>query len=142
MRRSSLSCLSNAFLIALVCLAPSIPALAQGANATVRGRLVDTDGVGIPGVSVIIGSKTAPTGNKQTVRDIEGNYRITLLPPADDYFIKIDYPGFVKIELGPMNLDQGRTTVQDITLHTTQELIDTVPVIAIGDKVDLGRTDT
>src|SRR5262245_56162704 len=88
--------------------------LAQATTATVKGRVVDTDGTGLPGVVVVIKSKQQPSGNKQVVTDIEGNYRIPLLPPAGDYFIKVDYPGFAPMELGPLDLDPGKTTVADL----------------------------
>ena len=83
-----------------------VPALSLAqTTAIVRGRVMDTDGAGLPGVVVSIRSTSQPRANKQVVTDIEGNYRIPLLTPANDYFIRVDYPGFAPIELGPLDLD-------------------------------------
>jgi len=130
----------------LVCLISAVSiasALAQGGiTATMKGRVVDKDGSGLPGVVVQIRSSAQPTGNKQVPTDIEGNYRIPLLPPANDYMIKIDYPGFAPLELGPIDLDPGKTTVQDISLPSIEDTIETVHVEASGNIVDTESTKT
>ncbi|HKY31746.1 MAG TPA: carboxypeptidase regulatory-like domain-containing protein [Candidatus Polarisedimenticolia bacterium] len=117
-------------------------ALAQGTTATLKGRLVDTGGSGLPSVVVVIQSKSQPSANKSVVSDIEGNYRIPLLPPANDYYLKIDYPGFAPIELGPLDLDPGKTTVADVTLRSDAEMVDVVKVEARGNIVDVSSTKT
>lgn len=114
----------------------------QAVTATVKGRVVDTDGTGLPGVVVLIKSKSQPTGNKQAVTDIEGNYRIQLLPPAGDYLIRVDYPGFAATEVGPLDLDPGKTTVVPITLRTTAETTEVITVESKGNIVDTDSTKT
>ena len=130
----------------LVCLVSAIPigsALAQGGiSATMKGRVIDADGSGLPGVVVQIRSAAQPTGNKAVPTDIEGNYRIPLLPPANDYMISINYPGFAPIELGPIDLDPGKTTVQDISLSSIEETTETIHVEASGNIVDTESTKT
>ncbi|MGH9869167.1 MAG: TonB-dependent receptor [Candidatus Polarisedimenticolia bacterium] len=116
--------------------------LAQATTATVKGRVVDTDGGGLPGVVVIIKSKNQPTGNKQVVTDIEGNYRIPLLPPANDYTIRVDYPGFAPLEVGPLDLDPGKMVVQDMTLRSDAETTETIVVESQGNIVDTESTKT
>src|SRR5688572_12673860 len=134
MRRSLPSSLS-VFLL-LTALAAG-PALAQGTSAVLKGRLVSTAGDGIPGVALQISSKAQPSGNVSAITDIEGNYRAAPLPPAGDYMIKVDYPGFAVIEVGPIDLDPGRTTVQDVTLRTDTEMVDVIQVTADDHAVDL-----
>ncbi len=114
----------------------------QSVTATVKGRVVDTDGTGLPGVVVLIKSKSQPTGNKQAVTDIEGNYRLQLLPPAGDYLIRVDYPGFAPMEVGPLDLDPGKTTVVPITLRTTAETTEVITVESKGNIVDTDSTKT
>jgi len=126
----------------MLALAGARPAMAQGTTSTVKGRVVDTDGGGIPGVVLVIRSKAQPTGNKQVVTDIEGNYRIPLLPTANDYIIRVDYPGFAPIELGPLDLDPGKTTVADVTLRTSAEMTETIQIIGHGNPVDMEKTTT
>lgn len=131
--------------LALVWAAEAIsltPAWAQSTTSTVKGRVIDTDGTGLPTVVIMIRSKSQPTGNKQVVTDIEGNYRIPILPPAIDYLITIDYPGFAKLEVGPLDLDAGKTTVVDMTLRTSAETTETIVVESKGNIVDTERTAT
>ena len=115
---------------------------AQAVTATVKGRVVDTDGAGLPGVVIVIKSKSQPSGSKQVITDIEGNYRIPLLPPANDYIVTIDYPGFARLEYGPLDLDAGKTTVADLTLRTTEEMTETIKVESRGNVVDTESTKT
>ncbi len=116
---------------------------AQGSvTATVKGRIVDAGGSGLPGVVVRIASSSQPSGNKQTPTNLEGNYRIPLLPPANDYIIRIDYPGFAPLEIGPLDLDAGKTTVQDITLRSDAESTETIVVESQGNIVDTDSTKT
>ncbi|HKY34176.1 MAG TPA: carboxypeptidase regulatory-like domain-containing protein [Candidatus Polarisedimenticolia bacterium] len=121
----------------------AIPVLhAQATTATVKGRVVDTDGAGLPGVVVLIKSRNQPSGNKQVVTDIEGNYRIPLLPPANDYTLRVDYPGFAPLEVGPLDLDSGKTVVQDMTLRSDAETTETIVVESKGNIVDTESTKT
>ncbi len=116
----------------------------QGTTATVRGRVVDTDGIGLPGVPVVIKSRAQGSGTKQVVTDIEGNYRIPLLPPAADYFLTVDYPGFARTEYGPLDLDPGKITVADLTLRSDAETTETIRVESRGNVVDTesGKTSS
>jgi outer membrane receptor protein involved in Fe transport len=115
---------------------------AQQITATLRGKVIDTDGVGLPGVPVSVSSGTHGSAGKTVMTDIEGRFKFQLLPPSNDYFIKINYPGFAPIELGPVDLDPGKTTVQDVTLRTSAELTETVEVVAHGNVVDTESTKT
>src|SRR4030095_8322902 len=110
--------------------------LAQATTSTLKGRVIDTDGVGLPGVVVVTSSRTQPTGNKEIVTDIEGNYRIVLLPPASDYLIRVNYPGFAKIEYGPIDLDAGKTTVANLTLRSEAETTETIAISTQGTTDD------
>jgi outer membrane receptor protein involved in Fe transport len=135
--------LSFSLVALLLVQALTLPALfAQATTSTVKGRVVDTDGGGLPGVVVLIKSKNQPSGNKQVVTDIEGNYRIPLLPPANDYTIRVDYPGFAPLEVGPLDLDAGKTVVQDMTLRSDAETTETIVVESQGNIVDTESTKT
>jgi hypothetical protein len=137
MRRRHLPPL-HVYAVLLVAAALAVaPAAAQGTTAVLKGRLVDTAGDGIPGVPLQIVSRSQPSGNTTSVTDIEGNYRAALLPPATDYMIRINYPGFAEMEVGPIDLGPGRTTVQDVTLRSSADLVDVVSVEATVRNVDL-----
>ncbi len=132
-------------LILLVVQGLSLPVLmaqGSGTTATVKGRVVDTDGAGLPRVVVVIRSKNQGSGQQQVVTDIEGNFRIPLLPPASDYFISVDYPGFAPMEMGPLDLDPGKTTVADLTLRSDAETTETIIIESRGNVVDTESTKT
>jgi len=111
-------------------------ASAQMTTAVLRGRVIDREGTGLPGVVLLVTSERQPSGNSQAVSDIEGNYRIAPLPSADDWHIRIDYPGFARTEIGPVRLDEGATTVVNVTLSTDAETTDVVHVVDTGDIVE------
>ena len=112
------------------------PAEAQEITATLRGTVIDPDGVALPGVPVHVSSQTHGSAARTVVTDIDGKYRFQLLPPAADYTLTIDYPGFARIEVGPIDLDPGKTTVQQVTLRPAADLTTTIEVIGEGRAVD------
>jgi len=117
-------------------------AFAQATTAILKGKVVDSEGTGLPGVPVTVASKTHGDAKKTVMTDIEGNFKFQLLPPANDYSLNVNYPGFAPIELGPIDLDPGKTTVQDITLRSQEELTQRVEVVAHGSIVDTESTKT
>ena len=123
------------FLSTFCLTATSLTAL--GNSATLKGRVVDVGGTGIPGVVIALVSKSEPSGSKKVVTDVEGNYSIAPLPPTNDYYLKVDYPGFAALEVGPLDLDPGRTTIENLTLHTTEELITRLEITSQADMVDV-----
>ena len=117
-------------------------AFAQATTATLRGKVIDTDGSGLPGVPVTVNSRSHGDAKKTVMTDIEGSYKFQLLPPANDYTLSVSYPGFAPIEVGPIDLDPGKTTIQDITLRSQEELTQRVEVVAHGSIVDTESTKT
>jgi len=118
------------------------PAQAQAVTATIKGRVFDSGGSGLPGVVVLCESRSHGGSRQQAISDIEGNYRIPLLPPADDYLIRVNYPGFAPVEVGPVELDAGGTRMVNITLLTSEESTETIRVEARGSTVDTESTKT
>ena len=47
--------------------------------------------------------------------------------PANDYTLRVDYPGFAPLEVGPLDLDAGKTVVQDMTLRSDAETTESAP---------------
>ena len=83
--------LSAALLVAL-----HASALAQGRQTgTVRGSVVDAQGLVLPGVTVTVRS-AALQGLRTTVTDINGNYQILALPPGA-YDVVFELSGFADI---------------------------------------------
>ena len=90
-RAMALLVLSATLLVAL-----HSTALAQGRQTgTVRGSVVDAQGLVLPGVTVTVRS-TALQGVRTTVTDINGNYQILALPPGE-YDVVFELSGFAAI---------------------------------------------
>ena len=83
---------SLTFLLVLL-LAVSLSAQVRTGN--IYGKVVDTDGNPLPGVTVTLtGSKTAPL---TSITSAEGNFRFISLPPANDYALKAELEGFKSV---------------------------------------------
>ncbi len=65
-------------------------------TGTVRGAVVDAQGLVLPGVTVTA-SSSALQGLRTAVSDVNGNYRIVALPPGD-YAVVFEIPGFEAVE--------------------------------------------
>jgi hypothetical protein len=93
------------FFIGLCFVLTAVSVLAQERAGNVFGKVVDSEGVGLPGVTVTLkGSMTAPM---VYVTTSEGIFRFLSLPPAMDYAIRAELQGFktkiqesIKVTLG------------------------------------------
>ena len=74
------------------CLLMATAAAAQSTTGTISGRVVDTQGLPVPGVTV---TATSPNlqGQRQTVTSENGDYILTLLPPGT-YTLTYELSGF------------------------------------------------
>ena len=83
-------------LTAALLAATATGAAAQGRQTgTIRGTLLDAQGLVLPGVTVTVRSD-AMQGVRTTVTDINGNYRILALPPGE-YRVFFELSGFAAI---------------------------------------------
>lgn len=89
---------------------------------TVKGTVVGDDGIGLPGVNVVI--KGTTTG---TVTDIDGNYRITV--PSQDVVLYFSYIGYISQEARV-----GSQTTIDITLEMDVTNLEEVVVVGYGEQ--------
>ena len=137
----------RASLRAAVCLAGmpflAFPALGQsGVDASVVGTVTDTSGDALSGVSVLAHSPSGAMAAARAVTDTEGRYRIAPLPPRNDYVLTAERAGYASVELGPVDLDPGRTTQVDFSLRPTADATERVVVDGKGDALDLARNGT
>lgn len=103
-------------LITLLCLLTSA-AWAQ----TVTGTVTDSDGIGLPGVNVIVVGTSSGT-----VTDLDGNYSLTA---DDDAMLRFSYIGFEAQEVAV----DGRSSI-DITLGADANVMDEVVVVGYGSQ--------
>ena len=90
----------NGLLALLVVLSFSAPAFAQGGGAsstgTIQGRVSDSQGAVLPGVTVTATSPAA-LGAQTTVTSETGNYRFPAVPPGN-YELTFELAGFNTLE--------------------------------------------
>ena len=113
--------------LALACMTLlSVPARAQSPTGAISGRVTDTQGAGIPGVNVTVGSP-ALQGTQSAVTSAEGDYIFKLLPPGH-YTITFRIQGF-----GEARHERAIAATEPVTLNVTlapARLQETVSVVA------------
>ena len=74
--------------------------------------------------------------------DAAGRYRITSLPPRNDFLLTAEIAGYARIKVSPVDLNPGKTTTVNLTLLPISEASETIVVVGQGDIVDLASTKT
>jgi len=125
------------------------PVVAQQTTGTVTGRIVDTQGAVVPGVTVT--GKNAQTGfTRSDVTDGEGIYRLNALP-VGTYDLTAEISGFNRVENKGIIVSVGQTLDVPVTLKlaSVEETITVTggsPLIetsasSVGGVVDVGRIE-
>jgi outer membrane receptor protein involved in Fe transport len=78
---------------------------AQETTGTITGRIVDAQGLAVPGVTVTV---TGPQGTKTAVTDNDGRFTIPFLAPGT-YRIQTDLPGFKPVVRENVQVRLGQT---------------------------------
>ena len=117
-------------LTAVLLAATATGAAAQGRQTgTIRGAVVDAQGLVLPGVTVTVRSD-ALQGVRSTVTDINGNYRLLALPPGG-YQVVFEIPGFadvVETATVPLGGDVGvNAAMAPAGVVETVEVVGVVP---------------
>ena len=87
-------------------LASASTAAAQGATATIIGRVTDDSGAVLPGVTVTATSPALQVPQLVAVTDGAGDYRLAQLP-IGTYRVRYDLPGFQMIVREDVRLTAG-----------------------------------
>src|SRR5688500_5790212 len=133
------------FLGALVVIgiAAGIPALAfaQGGGAsspgTIQGRVSDSSGGVLPGVTVTAASASM-IGTQTQVTNENGSYRFPAVPPGV-YTLSFELPGFTGVKRDGISISLGFTANVNVEL-TLASLQETVTVT--GDSPVIATTET
>jgi Carboxypeptidase regulatory-like domain/TonB-dependent Receptor Plug Domain len=111
-----------------------IRTIAQENTAELRGRVVDSQEAGIPGVTILI--RNEATGvYRQSVSTADGSYFITAVAPGI-YTLEAELSGFQKYNRKGVRLDLGRTATLEIQL-SPGAVTETITVTAETPLVDL-----
>jgi len=125
-----ISALLLAFVLAITGLA-----YAQGTTGTISGRIVDPQGLAVPGVTVTV---TGPQGARTAVTDGNGRFSVPFLPPGT-YAIKAELQGFKNIEQKDIVVRLEQTVDLPLTMQVGG-LTETVEVTGASPVVDTQTT--
>jgi hypothetical protein len=116
-------------------------AAAQDTTGTISGRIVDAQGLAVPGVTV---TATGAQGEKSAVSDSDGRYTIPFLTPGS-YGVHAELQGFVPVHRADVAVRIGQTASVPLTLQvggmsetvhvTAKSTIDTAST-TIGETLD------
>ncbi len=129
----------------LLALAVPLSAFAQATTATILGRVQDTTGAVLPGVTVTV--TNLETGiNRTLVSDDQGRYVMTQLALGDNYEVKGELAGFQTFIRRGIALTMGRQAVVDLLLKVgdiTEDIVVTgeAPLVETTHSVVAGRVD-
>ena len=151
------------FSVLLLAGAASAYAQAVG-SATIRGRVADESGAGVPGVTVTVSSPSLQLRERTVVSEVDGEYQIRSLP-LGTYAMKFELGGFqtilrqgiqlsagfearIDIELKLSTVEEsitvsGQSPVIDVTTTTvssnlSHEVLDTIPTSrSLGEAIAL-----
>src|SRR5215510_12614157 len=94
-----------AVLVVAITLGVSQIGFAQETTGTVSGRVVDSQGLPIPGATV---TATGPQGTKQAVTDATGLFTVPFLTPGT-YAVRIELQGFTPYARDRVVVGLGQT---------------------------------
>ena len=118
-------------LMAAVLALVTVPASAQDTTGGVAGRIVDSSGLALPGVTV---AATGAQGAKTAVSDAEGRYTIPFLIPGV-YMIDLTLDGFEPVHRGGIHIELGQALDVSLTMRVGG-VTETVQVTANRPLVD------
>ncbi|WP_243293546.1 TonB-dependent receptor [Geothrix mesophila] len=116
-------------------LVAAAPIMAQGVSTQLGGRVLDNQGAGVAGATVVI--RNAETGLTRTLQtSAEGRYLATLLP-VGPYTVTVTKAGFQTASNVKVNLNLGDAA--PLTIKLAPETGATVEVVAATAQVDTER---
>jgi carboxypeptidase family protein/TonB-dependent receptor-like protein len=131
--------------IALGILALAVPTflVAQATLVgTLRGRILDESGAGVPGATVEIASSDRGFRRSATT-DSTGNYTFAALQPGP-FTLRASLSGFQSVEKTGNVVEPGKTTEVDVTMRLAQaaETVTVTGEVPLVDKTDVSARTT
>jgi outer membrane receptor protein involved in Fe transport len=122
-------------MVIAVLLAGTISAFGQETTGTMRGQVVDAQGLAIPGVTVTI---TGTQGVKTVTSDGEGRFDVPFLTPGR-YAVKAELQGFQAVEQQDVTIGLGQTVNLPLKMQVGG-LTESVQVVGAPDIIDTRTT--
>jgi hypothetical protein len=85
------------------------------AGGSIRGRVADASGSVVSSATIVAASPNV-AGAFHAIADVEGAYRLVDLPPANDYTVTAEKPGFARFERKGVTVRAGLNIALDIDL--------------------------
>jgi hypothetical protein len=122
-------------IIALITCSVASRAAAQDTTGSISGRIVDAQGLAVPGVTV---TATGSQGAKTAVTDGEGRFNVPFLTPGV-YALHAELQGFQSVERPDVQVRLGQTVDMRLTMQVGT-LTETVHVSAGPPTIDTTST--
>lgn len=110
-------------------------AAAQDTTGTISGRIVDAQGLVLPGVTVTV---TGAQGVKTTVTDGEGRFTLAFLTPGS-YAVHAELPGFTSVDRATVQVRLGLAVELPLTMQVGG-LEETIQVVSTTPTLDTANT--
>jgi hypothetical protein len=112
-------------------------AAAQETTGTISGRIVDSQGLAVPGVTV---TAAGPQGSRSAVSDADGRYTIPFATPGS-YDVRAELQGFKTAQQKAISVSLGQTVNVNLTMQVGG-VTETVEVTASSPVIDTASTTT
>jgi Carboxypeptidase regulatory-like domain/TonB-dependent Receptor Plug Domain len=107
---------------------------AQDTTGTISGRIVDAQGLAMPGVTV---TATGSQGVKTALTDVEGRFTLPFLTPGP-YAVRAELQGFTPVDRSEVPVRLGQTVEMPLTMQIggLEESIQVVPTRSTVDTTN------
>jgi hypothetical protein len=127
--------LSVVVVIAVIAFSVAGRAAAQDTTGTISGRIVDAQGLAVPGVTV---TANGSQGIKVTVTDRDGRFTVPFLTPGS-YAVRAELQGFKPVDQSGVQVRLGQTVEIPLTMQVGA-LLESIQVTATPPTVDTTST--
>jgi len=101
--------------------------LVAHAQGTIRGRILDENGLGMPGATILVNELS----NRGTISDVDGRFTLVDIP-AGDYTLKISFVGYEKTEQR-VSVSEKQTSTVRISMVSGVTMGD--EILVLGDRL-------
>lgn len=109
-------------------------------TGSIQGKVVDDEGMPLPGCSVTVSGPALPGEITFTTTE-NGNFRFPSLPPGSGYQLMIEMPGFNTLIRKGLDVHVGKATRVEIAMEVSS-LEEEVTVVGVSPTVDVRSSKT